>query len=196
VPRGATVDGASIPWLLWTPLGGPFEGKYRDASVVHDYYCSVHSTDHRSVHLMFYRAMMVSGVSVARAKVMYLAVKFFGPSWSDMDVKNVRLGTPAIPRPDRDNLMFYVLHNPLTLAVSKVIERGGKSAYDWICIDPERVDANREIILRLDGLLEIVERDDPSLSDLEAAVERSIDFIPENTSAPRTVLPGQFSLDE
>lgn len=197
VPRGTTVDGASIPWLLWTPFGGPYEGKYRNASVVHDYYCSVHTADYQAVHLMFYRAMLVSGVSVARAKVMYLAVKYFGPSWSEMDVENTKLGMPAIPRrPDHDDLMFYVLHDPLTIAVSNVIERGGKSAHDWICTVPDRVDANSEIILRLDDLLEIVERDDPPLSDLEAAVDRAIDFIPNDRTAPRMVLPGQFPLDE
>src|SRR5690606_17679728 len=36
VPAGAIVDGASIPWPLWSVLGGPFEGAYRNASVIHD----------------------------------------------------------------------------------------------------------------------------------------------------------------
>ena len=38
-PKGAKVDGASIPQLFWTPIGGPFEGKYRYASVIHDTEC-------------------------------------------------------------------------------------------------------------------------------------------------------------
>src|SRR5262245_41210351 len=33
VPRGITVDGASIPPILWSIIGGPFEGKYRVASI-------------------------------------------------------------------------------------------------------------------------------------------------------------------
>lgn len=35
-PANSVVDGASIPRSLWTFMGGPFEGKYRNASVLHD----------------------------------------------------------------------------------------------------------------------------------------------------------------
>src|SRR6266487_89769 len=35
-PIGSIVDGASIPRYLWSFMGGPFEGKYRNASVLHD----------------------------------------------------------------------------------------------------------------------------------------------------------------
>src|SRR5207248_6138643 len=38
-PKGWVVDGASIPQWAWSVIGGPFEGKYRDASVVHDVAC-------------------------------------------------------------------------------------------------------------------------------------------------------------
>jgi Protein of unknown function (DUF1353) len=39
VPAGAIVGGASIPQVFWSIIGGPFEDKYREASVIHDYYC-------------------------------------------------------------------------------------------------------------------------------------------------------------
>src|SRR4051812_41255017 len=35
-PAGSVIDGASIPRALWSFMGGPFEGKYRNASVLHD----------------------------------------------------------------------------------------------------------------------------------------------------------------
>src|SRR5215471_561969 len=63
VPPGAKVDGASIPQALWSLIGGPFEGKYRDASVVHDYYCDVRTEPWRAVHKVFYNAMRASDVS-------------------------------------------------------------------------------------------------------------------------------------
>ena len=91
VPIGAKVDGASIPQALWSFVGGPFEGKYRDASVIHDYYCDVRLEPWRAVHCMFYDAMLVSGVSESRAKVMYAAVYFGGPRWSDTAVENAKL---------------------------------------------------------------------------------------------------------
>ena len=35
-PAGSVVDGASIPRVLWSFMGGPFDGRYRNASVLHD----------------------------------------------------------------------------------------------------------------------------------------------------------------
>ena len=35
-PAGSVTDGASIPRYLWSLTGGPFEGQYRNASVLHD----------------------------------------------------------------------------------------------------------------------------------------------------------------
>jgi hypothetical protein len=35
-PAGSVTDGASIPRYLWSLMGGPFEGQYRNASVLHD----------------------------------------------------------------------------------------------------------------------------------------------------------------
>src|SRR4051794_29692877 len=39
VPTGTVVNGASIPQAFLTFIGGPFEGKFRDPSVIHDFLC-------------------------------------------------------------------------------------------------------------------------------------------------------------
>jgi hypothetical protein len=91
VPAGAKVDGASIPQPLWSFVGGPFEGKYRNASVIHDWYCDLRSRPWKAVHLMFYEAMVTSGVSLSRAKLMYAAVYWGGPRWSETVVDNTQL---------------------------------------------------------------------------------------------------------
>ncbi len=93
VPTGATVDGASIPRALWSVVGGPFEGKYREASVVHDWYCAVRSRRWEAVHSMFYEAMLVSGVSGLQAKTLYLAVRYGGPRWDDLTIANTLLAS-------------------------------------------------------------------------------------------------------
>ena len=93
VKEGATVDGASIPQLLWGIVGGPFEQAYRNASVVHDWYCAIRTRPWESVHRMFFEAMLDSHVSPGKAKLMYLAVRYAGPRWSDMDVANTNLAT-------------------------------------------------------------------------------------------------------
>lgn len=81
VPKDAIVDGASIPQAFWTVIGGPFEGRYRDASVVHDYYCKVKTEPSDEVHKMFYHAMLANGVDSNKAGLMFYAVSWFGPKW-------------------------------------------------------------------------------------------------------------------
>lgn len=84
-PAGSIVDGASIPRLFWRFIGGPFSGKYRYASVIHDYYCETQGGPSRrrsqEVHKVFYEIMLVSGVSAWKAWLMYKAVATFGPKW-------------------------------------------------------------------------------------------------------------------
>src|ERR1700726_2785951 len=80
-PKQLKIDGASIPPVFWSFIGGPFEGKYRNASVVHDYECDVKQRPWRAVHRMFYNASRCGGVQEVKAKVMYAAVYHFGPRW-------------------------------------------------------------------------------------------------------------------
>ncbi len=192
VPPRSTVDGASIPQALWSLIGGPFEGKYRDASVVHDYYCDVRSADWKSVHRMFYRAMLVSGVSVRRAKVMYTGVYFGGPRWNETVVENVRLGPPAIPaRASENSRLYYIKHDPTTLAVSEAIERDGMSAFEWVASGrQDHVDS--EVVLQLERLSDLVGRDDPSLRTLEAAIDESLTWVSYADESPRQVSVGRL----
>jgi hypothetical protein len=80
-PIGSVVDGASIPRYLWSVMGGPFEGKYRNASVLHDVAYEKHNRPWWDCDRMFYNAMRCSGVSVGEAKTMYYALYKFGQHW-------------------------------------------------------------------------------------------------------------------
>lgn len=81
-PSGALVDGASIPRVFWSIVGGPFEGEYRDASILHDHECTVRVQPWREVHRMFHQACLAGGVHPLKARLMYAAVYLFGPRWS------------------------------------------------------------------------------------------------------------------
>jgi hypothetical protein len=81
VPAGTEVDGASIPQMFWTVIGGPFEGAYINASVVHDYFCNAKSRTAHDTHRSFYYGMLASQVPEWTAKFMYWAVATFGPDW-------------------------------------------------------------------------------------------------------------------
>ena len=53
-PEGSEVNGASIPQAFWSVIGGPFAGRFRNASVVHDVACVEQTASWREVHWMFY----------------------------------------------------------------------------------------------------------------------------------------------
>ena len=80
-PKDSVIDGASIPRIAWSLIGGPFEGKYRNASVIHDVACDLALRPWEEVHEAFYNAMRAGGVGVMKAKIMYGAVYHFGPRW-------------------------------------------------------------------------------------------------------------------
>ena len=85
IPAGFITDGASIPRLLW-PLFSP-TGKHMRAAVVHDYLYHLCKSCGRAgvrsrkmADKLFLLAMLDSGVSPIRAKLMYWAVRVFGGS--------------------------------------------------------------------------------------------------------------------
>jgi hypothetical protein len=80
-PIGSVVDGASIPRYLWTMMGGPFEGKYRNASVLHDVAYGQRKRPWQDCDRMFYNAMRCGGVNAVQAKTMYYALYRFGDHW-------------------------------------------------------------------------------------------------------------------
>jgi len=95
-PTGWNVDGASIPWPLWSLIGSPWTGKYREASVIHDYLCDIKKVPWATVHWTFYTAMLANGVAEIQAKIMYVAVYRFGPRW-DFDYKAACPNCLAVP---------------------------------------------------------------------------------------------------
>jgi Protein of unknown function (DUF1353) len=80
-PIGSVVDGASIPRYLWSTMGGPFEGKYRNGSVLHDVAYGQRKRPWQDCDRMFYNAMRCSGVNAVQAKTMYYALYKFGHHW-------------------------------------------------------------------------------------------------------------------
>jgi Protein of unknown function (DUF1353) len=80
-PAGSKVNGASIPRAFWSIIGGPFDGKYRAASVLHDVAYEQQTRPWQQVDRMFYNALRCSGVGVVEAKTMYYALYRHGHHW-------------------------------------------------------------------------------------------------------------------
>src|SRR5205809_4053692 len=99
-PAGSQVDGASIPRSLWSLMGGPFEGKYRNASVLHDVAYEQRNRPWQDCDRMFYNAMRCSGVGAVEAKTMFYALYRFGHHWkfSIKRAKPVKFGGKMVAR--------------------------------------------------------------------------------------------------
>jgi hypothetical protein len=102
-PAGSEVDGASIPRSLWSLMGGPFEGKYRNASVLHDVAYEKKTQPHEACDRMFYHAMRCSGVSAVNAGTMYYALRKFGHHWKAPKAEPVKVGEDIVARAEPVN---------------------------------------------------------------------------------------------
>ena len=102
-PSGSVVDGASIPRSLWSLMGGPFEGKYRNASVLHDVAYDQKNRTHEVCDQMFYNAMRCSGVSAVEAGTMYYALRKFGHHWKAPKAEPVKVGEDIVARAEPVN---------------------------------------------------------------------------------------------
>ncbi|KRR15994.1 hypothetical protein CQ12_29020 [Bradyrhizobium jicamae] len=74
-------NGASIPQVFWSFVGGPFDGPYRSAAIIHDWFCDKKDRRWQDVHRVFYYASRAAGVGEIKAKILYAAVMFGGPRW-------------------------------------------------------------------------------------------------------------------
>lgn len=88
-PKGAEVNGASIPQVAWSIFGGPMSGRYINASIIHDHYCKIKTRTAHDTHRNFYYGMLANGVKKTKARTMYFAVRTFGPSWKLVEGTNI-----------------------------------------------------------------------------------------------------------
>ena len=146
VPAGWSVDGASIPRLLWT-FGPPFVGGYRRASVVHDYFCDIRSETWQATHRMFYDGCLAGGIANLMAKTMYAAVYAGGPRW-----------------PSNAESLFSMTPDLRIRGLEGQID---PSAVD---IRPHMEPEQMERMERW------IAADDPSLEDIEAEFEKGLTF--------------------
>ena len=94
-PAGTVVDGGSIPRFFWRSFGPPFVGRYRNASIIHDFYCQTRRYDCSEVHRMFYEACLAEGLSLQKARIAYWSVRSFGPDWEF--AAHLRSGKDELP---------------------------------------------------------------------------------------------------
>ncbi|MDH1632453.1 DUF1353 domain-containing protein [Pseudomonas mosselii] len=88
-PKDTVSDGASIPKVAWGVVGGPLDGQYRQAAIIHDVACVKRTRSWQDTHRAFYTGMRAAGIGETQAKVMYGAVYHFGPRWAEPEFVKV-----------------------------------------------------------------------------------------------------------
>ena len=88
VPVGYTYDGASIPTLTgltWVLTYSKFDPAVLRAALVHDYFCDERPLNVSSLEaaLLFHSMLVIDGANRTKARMMFQAVKWFGPKWGD-----------------------------------------------------------------------------------------------------------------
>lgn len=81
VPAGFVCDGASIPRVFWSIVGGPFSADHMTAAVVHDYLYGAGLTTRAEDDEVFLAIMRDHGAGLIKRRLMYHAVRGFG-HWS------------------------------------------------------------------------------------------------------------------
>jgi hypothetical protein len=129
-PSGSEIDGASIPRALWSFMGGPFEGRYRNASVLHDVAYDQKNHPPQEADRMFYNAMRCSGVGPIEAKTMYYALLRFGRHWKFQVKRAKRVDTgeetarpSAVEPANVDTIQQWIRENDPSL--NQIEQRAG-----------------------------------------------------------------------
>jgi uncharacterized protein DUF1353 len=156
VPVGYVTNGASVPWYLWPALGGPYDGPYRDAAVIHDYYCDKQTYTWEKTHEMFYNASRRRGVSEAKAKTMYLGLQMFGYRWP------APTGATRL-EPQTTSRASFALPTMRAQSGRLLAQAPGKTPATRVPSTEER-----QIFEELRGW---IERDKPSLAEIQKKVE-------------------------
>ena len=77
-PKGSPINGASIPKFLWSTVGSPYAGLYRNASIIHDVYCVSAGVDRdkrKAADRMFHQGCLAGGCSKEEAAMLYAGVR-------------------------------------------------------------------------------------------------------------------------
>jgi len=76
ITKGFLTDGASIPRVLWSVVGSPYQPRFIAAAVYHDWACK-HSFNVAEMSEVFRLILKSSNVSSLRANAMHKAVYAF-----------------------------------------------------------------------------------------------------------------------
>lgn len=127
-PAGSCLNGATIPRALWSSIGSPFTGRYRRASVVHDYavgeLCNpdVEYDARTKADRMFYEACRFDGCSKIFAGILYVGVRFgtWSAQISSGFMEDELQGTEAVRRDSESEYVYSKFWNVIDTAQNAI----------------------------------------------------------------------------
>ncbi len=123
-PANTKSDGATIPRFAWALVGGPLDGPYRDAAIIHDVACEDRVEPWWVVHQVFYYGMRARQVGNVKASIMYAAVYHFGPRWETTAKMRGFDGPVTIPVPAPPVTMTKAEFDELAADIERRDEQG------------------------------------------------------------------------
>lgn len=79
VPSGFVTDGASVPPIFWPVVSHPLAPSSLRAAILHDWLCRHRTYSATFAADVFYDALRADGCAWLRSRLMWLAVRWFGP---------------------------------------------------------------------------------------------------------------------
>ncbi|AOT11123.1 DUF1353 domain-containing protein [Pseudoalteromonas luteoviolacea] len=93
VPKFFQYDGASIPKMAYYLVGTPFNPRYMQAALVHDWLYHTHELDRVSADDLFYSMLLQAGVRMPTAVIMKRVVELFGSRYWHNDDADIAYKT-------------------------------------------------------------------------------------------------------
>lgn len=138
-PKGAVINGASIPRPLWNSVGSPFTGPYRRAAVVHDVACGDANVPRKDADVMFYHACLAGGCGKLQARKLYAGVRLgaWGASaWGRLRLAGAMASPPSgVAASTLDDQTFNDVMNQLADALDSLPEDASIADIDKV-VDP------------------------------------------------------------
>lgn len=184
VPRGIVFDGASIPQFLWSIIGGPMEGKYRNSSAIHDFLCEIKITSSSKAAAVFYDGMIANNENELKARMMYAAVKFVGPKFTATNLRAInRTSTKVVAAASRFSSGVLFIRSDVEMARVKIASnlRGHSmlKALDdaAVSIAPSKHDSIEGALIATETLI-LMERRNSSIDQIVASFEHAAEEAP------------------
>lgn len=181
VPAGYETDGATIPAAFKPIVGGSWDERYLRAAVLHDFYIRRRTADPEIVHRLFFHALLASDVEPDRAKLLYWAVRNFGPRWKFIDFAAYERERQAnLEQIRRDNEKFRAEYSAcLDRHLQRLRERAPEQTWQGCPLDG----THQFILDFVTTMRDVIERSAWSvLDDLKAG--RCVEVAPDKFDCP------------